>query len=302
MAFNTLLVDPGGLADFTTIQAAIDAAVLAGATDLDPWTILVNRGTYAEDVAVPTGVNLIGQGWSFVRIVPQTVPVQVHGSSYGTQVTGICIQPADGTLFAGLELSTDTAGYRIDLSGVLVRVTHDVDDSVDAVRVSGTEATAFTTASGCGFEARNAFTGTVTYLTVDGQPVSSARATAVHVTAGARSSLEAMGGTQARTTVGTAGTADPVLVWNEGVDAAAGVSGALQWAVSGSDAPIQLLNENTVGRGSMLDVSVTTGDADGNLRMLNASPDAAWALGSRMLNKLRMYGDIRFPTAPGFPD
>lgn len=52
-----LTVATGGTPDFTSIKAAVDAAVLAGASPTNPYNILVSAGIYNEDpFTVPAGV------------------------------------------------------------------------------------------------------------------------------------------------------------------------------------------------------------------------------------------------------
>ena len=64
----TLLVEPGSDDSnpftFPTIQAALDAA------DGRPTTVCVPRGVYREELRVPSGVHLLGEGTRVVRLRP----------------------------------------------------------------------------------------------------------------------------------------------------------------------------------------------------------------------------------------
>src|SRR5579872_879883 len=48
--------------DFTTIQAAITAAIAAGASDSNPINIYIKPGTYTENLTSQSGIRLIGLG------------------------------------------------------------------------------------------------------------------------------------------------------------------------------------------------------------------------------------------------
>ena len=58
---RVLTVDPtAGFGDYVTIQAAIDAAVLAGASSLTPYVVQVRTGLYTEDVSFEPHVYVMG--------------------------------------------------------------------------------------------------------------------------------------------------------------------------------------------------------------------------------------------------
>lgn len=58
---RVLTVDPtAGFGDYVTIQAAIDAAVLAGASSLTPYVVQVRPGLYTEDVSFEPHVYVMG--------------------------------------------------------------------------------------------------------------------------------------------------------------------------------------------------------------------------------------------------
>lgn len=72
-------VDPtDGYGDFTTLGAAISAAVTAGASAGTPWTILVRPGVYVEDVTFRPFVHV--RGWPGNPVGSVTPLVTVQGA------------------------------------------------------------------------------------------------------------------------------------------------------------------------------------------------------------------------------
>jgi hypothetical protein len=93
---NHLTVGPQGC-DYTSIKAAVDAAVAGGASLTDPWEIVVYPGTYTEDpITVPQGINL-GSFWSnridTVYVVANNANEDLFtcagGTITGLQVSGV---------------------------------------------------------------------------------------------------------------------------------------------------------------------------------------------------------------------
>jgi len=60
---NTYIVSPGGLADYTAIQAAIDAGHARALTADKPWLVLVYPGHYAEQLTLYDYVDVKGIGF-----------------------------------------------------------------------------------------------------------------------------------------------------------------------------------------------------------------------------------------------
>ena len=90
---TTYTVDPSGLADYTTISAAVAAAV---AND----TVLVNAGTYTESVTLSNGIYLLAASSTRPIIkydgtgTSKNAVVQYNGTSANTTIRGFDI---DGT-------------------------------------------------------------------------------------------------------------------------------------------------------------------------------------------------------------
>jgi hypothetical protein len=88
---NGFTVDKLGNGDFTTIQAAITAAV-------SPQTIIIRPGTYTENPTLKAGVNL--SAWNCDALTPTVV------------INGNCTFSAAGTVsISGIELQTNSAPF-----------------------------------------------------------------------------------------------------------------------------------------------------------------------------------------------
>lgn len=106
-ASSTLLVvDQSGKGDYTTVQAAIDAAP---AGSLHPVTIIVDKGTYHEVVSVPASkpnIHLIGATGTATDVVitydnSAGTPTS-GGGTYGTEGSATMTVNGDGFLADGL--------------------------------------------------------------------------------------------------------------------------------------------------------------------------------------------------------
>ena len=134
MALQTITVGPSGR-DYTTIQGAIDS--LSGSL-ADPYEIVVDAGTYAENVDVS---GFTPSASNFVTIKP------ARGSHHGAVAgAGVLIEPsttghavtlsAAYTVLDGLEITqpngtTSDEGVRVAADECRVRycLIHDIDDS-----------------------------------------------------------------------------------------------------------------------------------------------------------------------------
>ena len=126
---KTLTVDDSGSADYTSIQAAIDASESGD-------TIMVHNGTYHENVRVNKQLELIGidmpvvdGGWnnSAIEVTADHCTIDgfrfIHGSSYG-----IRLYYSSNSTLRNNEMSDNT--YNLDVSGwSLADYTHDIDTS-----------------------------------------------------------------------------------------------------------------------------------------------------------------------------
>ena len=73
---NTLVVDPNGQADYTTIQGAIDYAYSQTPTSASRWQILIMPGTYNESLTLRDYVDLSG-------LIPNSRSVVIRRSTAG---------------------------------------------------------------------------------------------------------------------------------------------------------------------------------------------------------------------------
>ena len=126
---QTLTVDTGGGADYTSIQDAIDASESGD-------TIIVYNGTYHENVRVNKQLTLIGigmplvdGGWnnSAIEVTADHCTIDgfrfIHGSSYGIR---LCY--SSNSTLRNNEMSDNT--YNLDVSGwSLADYTHDINTS-----------------------------------------------------------------------------------------------------------------------------------------------------------------------------
>lgn len=127
--------EPGSEADFNSVQAAIDQAVLDGHTDVDdPAVVELLPGVYTEDVALPRALTLRGfsqrgyiqQTVDAVRLLGTvTVDLTLDGTVERTvaRMTGIEIAPSSGPgiVFTGsdpsiLNLDTVTVNAEDDVA------------------------------------------------------------------------------------------------------------------------------------------------------------------------------------------
>lgn len=94
--FSSYLVGPvGSGAPYTSINAAIAAAVADGASYLNPKTVGIMSGTYVENVTLPDGINLVGIGGNISSTIDgyvQVATVSGSGIVIGS-INGITISP-----------------------------------------------------------------------------------------------------------------------------------------------------------------------------------------------------------------
>ena len=112
---DTFLVDPGGAGDFTTIQAAINAAA-------DGDQILVAAGIYAEDLIVDVSVQISGAGMGVSIVVPATSQPGVGVGSQLNSTTWLARVRADDVTFNGLSFDGNNTNLSagIDARGGIV--------------------------------------------------------------------------------------------------------------------------------------------------------------------------------------
>ncbi|MBW8000595.1 MAG: hypothetical protein FVQ80_01055 [Planctomycetes bacterium] len=108
---RNIVVDPNGFADFTTIQAAIDAAVYGD-------TIQVSAGIYFENITLANGVKLIGE-----VIGSEPNNTIIDADNYGSVVTSLDCDP--NTVLEGFTLTNGRGTWNMlmvsDGGGVFCR-------------------------------------------------------------------------------------------------------------------------------------------------------------------------------------
>jgi hypothetical protein len=98
-------VDPTpGFGDYTTIQAAIDAAVTAGAGASTPWAILVRPGIYTEDLTLRPYVHVSGSPGTPSNV--SSGSVTVRGTHVTTSVGVNQVMSVSGMTFETLTTTT----------------------------------------------------------------------------------------------------------------------------------------------------------------------------------------------------
>ncbi len=118
----TYTVDDDAPADYTSIQAAINAAAAGD-------TILVRSGTYAETLTLKSGVDVLGQGFETTK---------VKGGHLSNVVAAYDVEDAvfDGFTVADSRQDSGYAGIRIS-GGSLVVSNNLVTNNVSGIRISG---------------------------------------------------------------------------------------------------------------------------------------------------------------------
>ena len=99
----TLYVGGGGPGNYTTIQAAIDAASPGD-------TIFVYAGVYAERILVPKALDLVGQDRDTTVIDGAYGGDVVHVTAGGVSMTGFTVNRSDGSGAAGIYVDGVSGG------------------------------------------------------------------------------------------------------------------------------------------------------------------------------------------------
>jgi len=100
--------DTDGLVEYTSIQSAVNAAVAAGATAINPYTILLHPGSYQEEVTLTTGVNL--RGMDKEECILDLTPVAA-----GASVTLVTMAEGCHISNITLEVTADATGSGIGI-------------------------------------------------------------------------------------------------------------------------------------------------------------------------------------------
>lgn len=262
---KTFTVDnSGGTADYTTIQAAINAAVAAGAgvTATDPsrtekvWVIEVHGDLYTEQIEVFSGILVKGQGRRTTLIKGRATLHQ------GARIQGFSIYPPDNSTDFALHCIGDhaTASTMINDIGIYISNNNQFTPAA-AVQLSGSTSTgsAIVFIQDCYFYARNVF-----------QNGSGSRATGFRFLAGCTLWVEA-NTTHVKCSTHASATNRCNFAWNQSQSPLAAIQAANcdfaafpGWSQNFAGSLRVFDNENTTGyvTGGMLDVVVTTWNSD----------------------------------------
>jgi hypothetical protein len=299
---NTFRVElTPGTADFSSVQAAIDAAVAAGASPSNLYHIEVGRGRFVGDVEQFEGISVSGSGMDATVIVPQTKPYILHSSDVivysfagNNAIQDLTIEPEDDTLLVALELMVENNSQnRTTLTNVRATLRNDTFNAVEAVRLSGTGG-GFVRAMGCYFYSQNHFTGDNSSGT--------ARCVVFRSMPTSKGYLELFGGSHVKTSPGSSNTALSIFAWTQGSGAFSGIHADCDWACIYATAPILHLNETVpLVKGGMMSVRINASDTDAEMQITNPHANARRALMSTAYNNVDVYGALGLPTNPPLP-
>lgn len=106
--------------DFTTIAAAIAAAITAGASNTNPVNIYIKPGVYSEDITLSDGINLIGFTHALGEVfddidIYNSLPYPLSSTINGTVTTGGTT--ASQMRIEAIAIERSTAGNAFIFSG-----------------------------------------------------------------------------------------------------------------------------------------------------------------------------------------
>lgn len=131
---RTLVVDPDGYGDYTTIAAALAHAVAAVPTNTLRWTIRVLNGTYTETgLVIPSYVTVRGDG-SMCRIQGGTIEMQ--GLSTLRNANVLVAHPYT----AAIRIVGNLASGSVVIDNCLIQMQYasTIEESVSCVETTGT--------------------------------------------------------------------------------------------------------------------------------------------------------------------
>ncbi len=96
--------------DFSTIQAAISAAITAGASDSNPANIYIKPGTYTEDLTAQAGIRLVGLGAGASSSSNDFPPLSVIWNGTCTLVNGTMVFDSIRIAYTGTSTAITSGG------------------------------------------------------------------------------------------------------------------------------------------------------------------------------------------------
>lgn len=120
---NTLVVDPNGQADYTTIQGAINYAYSQTPTSASRWQILIMPGTYNESLTLRNYVDLSG-------LIPNSRSVVIRRSTVSyTTITSAAICTLANLVLGGVTspiVTIASSNDNLELQNVIVEESAEV--------------------------------------------------------------------------------------------------------------------------------------------------------------------------------
>jgi hypothetical protein len=242
---NTLIVDPTpGNGDHTTIQAAINAAVAAGASASSLWMVEVrgigpSSGTWAENLTIPSGIHLNGWGPRSTRIAGT---VTINSAS---RLSNLEIAPPADTATVALNCVANALNS-IHIHDVHIFITNSTNASVVGVRYdSGTYSQPIVYIQRSHIYVRNPYNGAGT------------AAKTVHFETLGQSGYIEVEHVHCKSSNGVGGTTEAVFHLNSSTHEYGGVlAGDVHWWPRFVTAPTLLRSTNAAWKGGEYDVSI----------------------------------------------
>jgi hypothetical protein len=244
----TIVVDPQGRGDFTTLTAALAHAATLTPSSSNRIQIDLRPGVYAESPTIPDWIRVQGAGQAYSSL---TGKVTLHS---GARLYDVTIQPSSGNV--GIEVIADSSRSP-RLRNIHCFIDRAVNAPVVALLVTGAS-TCVVRVDGCYLYARNTI------------GAGNADAKAVCVRLQAPSAVEAFGGMHFKT---AGSNAAHELAWNQGTTTAGYIHTAGDWTPVGATSPLLLRNENPDHHGGYIAVP-TMSDAAGGFTVVNPHANA----------------------------
>jgi hypothetical protein len=265
-----------GAGDFSTIQGAIDAAVLAGAATGTEWLVEVGLGTFSENIDVPDGVLVRCSGkWQHGTVLVGTATVHSGGGLAECRVV-----PPLNTGWALKAVMDANGGYPF-FKNVNAHSSGNTNVTIAVLQATGTATGAYVRMEDCYLYANNSYTGATP---------NNAQNVVFHVLSDFVMYVEARSGMVFKTSTSATGTATDKLVRIDSVGGAgkfAYVHAVGEWeSVYGGNGiaptPVLLDSLNVTHPGALLNVAAINFHAGKALVSLAYTGTNPYVYGGRM--------------------